>query len=116
MANVFSMSYLCIFQPPSISERCDYDRIINYTVVLVSNTGEMVNQRTVRSDSCIEGLCSTSFSPSSSDQIYHVSVSATNVFGESSSTSSMTFSKNVKALSPCYIIVNCVLLSLLYCI
>ena len=64
-----------------------------YTVAHVSSTGERVDQRTVSSDSCIEGLCSTSFSPSSSDQTYHVSVSATNVFGESSSTSSMTFSK-----------------------
>ena len=60
----------------------------------MSSTGEMVDQRTVMSDSCTEGLCSTSFSPSSSDQIYHVSVSATNVFGESSNISSMTFSKN----------------------
>ena len=94
MASVYSIRYLYFFQPPSISERCDYDRTINYTVVLVSSTGERVDQRTVSSDSCIEDLCSTSFSPSSSDQTYHVSVSPTNVFGESSSTSSMTFSKS----------------------
>ena len=93
MASVFSIKYLYFFQPPSISERCDYDRTVNYTVVLVSSTGEMVDLRTVRSDSCIKDLCSTSFSHSSSDQTYHVSVSSTNVFGESSSTSSMTFSK-----------------------
>ena len=84
------------FQPdPSISERCDYEQTtVNYTVVLVSSTGERVDQRIVGSDSCIDGFCSTSFSPSSSDQTYHVSVSASNVFGESSNTSSMTFSKN----------------------
>ena len=93
MASVFSIRYLYFFQPPSISERCDYDRTVNYIVVLVSSTGERVDQRTITSDSCIEGLCSTSFSHSSSDQTYHVSVNVINVFGESSSTSSMAFSK-----------------------
>ena len=82
-----------IFQFPSISERCDYDRTVNYTVDLVNSTGEMVDQRTMGSDSCTDGLCSTSFSPSSSHQTYHVSVSATNVFGESSTTSSITISE-----------------------
>ena len=89
---VFVDPYL--FQSLSISERCDYNRIINYTVFLVSSAGEMVDQGIVRSDSCSGGLCSTSFSPSSSDLTYHVSISATNVFGESNSTSSITFSKN----------------------
>ena len=88
-----SIIVFIFFQPLSISEMCSYDRIIYYSVVLVNSTGEMVDQRTVSSDSCIDDLCSTSFSPSASDQTYHVSVSATNVFGESSSTSSMTFSK-----------------------
>ena len=90
ISSVFSIRYLYFFQPPSISERC---RTVNYTVVLVSSTGERVDQRTISSDSCIEDLCSTSFSPSSSDQTYHVSVNVINVFGESNSTSSMTFSK-----------------------
>ena len=82
-----------ILQFPSISERCDYDRTVNYTVVLESSTGGRVDQIIVSFDSCTDGLCSTSFSTFSSDQTYHVSVSATNIFGESSSTSSMTFSK-----------------------
>ena len=38
-----------LFKPPSISERCSYDNI-NYIVVLVSSTGERVDQRTVSSD------------------------------------------------------------------
>ena len=52
-----------------------------------------MDQWTVRSDSCTDGLCSTIFTPSSSDQTYYVSVSVINIFGESSSTLSKSFSE-----------------------
>ncbi len=71
-----------------ISERCSYDRGLDYTVVLENSSGERVDQKVVSSNNCSAGLCSTSFSPSSSDQSYLVNVSANNIFGSSNNMTS----------------------------
>ncbi len=77
----------------SISERCSYDGSLDYTVILENNSGERVDQKVVSFNNCSDGLCSTSFSPSSSDQNYLVSVSANNTFGPSNNMTSTIISE-----------------------
>ncbi len=77
----------------SISERCSYDEGLDYTVVLENSSGERVDQKVVSSNNCSADLCSTSFSPSSSDQNYLVSVSANNIFGSSNIMTSTIISE-----------------------
>ncbi len=73
----------------SISERCSYDEGLDYTVVLENSSGERVDEKVVSSNNCSAGLCSTSFSPSSSDENYLVSISANNTFGSNNMTSTI---------------------------
>ncbi len=77
----------------SISERCSYDGGLDYTVVLENSSGERVDQKVVSSNNCSAGLCSTSFSPSSSDENYLVSVSANSTFGSSDNMTSTIISE-----------------------
>ena len=56
--------------------------IIAYTVELVDNTGEVVEQRVVTSDSCSNGTCSILIPPSGTCL---VRVQATSPFGSSTS-------------------------------
>ncbi len=46
----------------------------------------IVEQVDTGSDSCEDGICFTSFSPSPSNQTYRIGVSATNILGSSNST------------------------------
>ena len=58
---------------------------VNYTVVLNDSVSNVtVEQVEVGSDSCEDGICSTSISPTPSNQTYRVSVIATNILGSSS--------------------------------
>ncbi len=77
----------------SISERCSYDGGLDYTVVLENSSGERVDEKVVSSNNCSAGLCSTSFSPSSSDENYLVSISVNNTFGLSNITTSTIISE-----------------------
>ena len=56
---------------------------IEYIVELVDNTGEVVEQRVVTSDSCSNGTCSILIPPSGTCL---VRVQATSPFGNSTST------------------------------
>ena len=67
---------------PVISERCGFDPLLNYTVVLEDNTGMILDQRVVSSDSCNDS-CSISFSPSSLAETCRVGVRASNAFAQS---------------------------------
>ncbi len=58
-------------------------------MVLENSSGERVDEKVVSSNNCRAGLCSTSFSPSSSDQNYLVSVSVNNTFGPNNMTSTI---------------------------
>ena len=62
-----------------ISGQCTVNGNINYTVELMDNTGEIVEQMNVTSDSCNNGICSTSVSP----ETCIVRVQATSLFGNS---------------------------------
>ena len=55
-------------------EFCTHE--VNYTVLL--NSSEAVIQRDVGSESCVDGICSTSLFPSPSNRTYEVLVSASN--------------------------------------
>ena len=58
--------------------------VVNYTVVLMDSAlGVIVEQVEVGSDSCEDGICSTSIFPSPSNQVYNISVFATNILGSS---------------------------------
>ena len=50
-------------------------------MIVQDNCGEMITNKTVLSDSCENGVCSTSIP--SSDSNCHVTVRASNVFGHS---------------------------------
>ena len=67
---------------PIASERCGFDPLLNYTVVLEDNIGMILDQRVVSSDSCNDS-CSISFSPSSLAKTCRVSVRANNAFAQS---------------------------------
>ena len=58
--------------------------MVNYTIVLVDSVlGVIVEQVEVGSDSCVDGICSTSIFPSPSNQVYNISVVATNTLRSS---------------------------------
>ena len=67
---------------PVVFERCGFDPLLNYTVVLEDNTGMILDQRVVSSDSCNDS-CSISFSPSSLAETCRVGVRANNAFAQS---------------------------------
>ena len=57
---------------------------VNYTVILENGKGEVEDQIM---ETCGNGtVCSTNLIPSSMDQTYSVRITATNDFGQSSST------------------------------
>ncbi len=85
--------YIWWLQPVSISERCSYDGGLDYTVVLENSSGERVDEKVVSSNNCSAGLCSISFSLSSSDENYLVSISVNNTFGLSNITTSTIISE-----------------------
>ena len=62
-----------------ISGQCTVNGSINYTVELVDSTGEVVDQNVVTSDSCNNGICSTSVPL----ETCMVRVQATSLFGNS---------------------------------
>ena len=76
------VTLIYILQHSLISERCGFDPLLNYTVVLEDNTGMIFDQRVVNSDSC-NYSCSISFSPSSLAETCRVGVMASNAFAQS---------------------------------
>ena len=66
-----------------ISGQCAVNGNISYTVELVNSTGEVVNQTKVTSDSCRNGICSTSVPL----ETCMVRVQATSVLGNSGKVS-----------------------------
>ncbi len=106
MAYYWSCEYIWWLQPVSISERCPYVGSLDYTVVLENSSGERVDQKVVSSNNCSASLCSTSFSPFSSDENYLVSVSANNIFGSSNiMTSSIISELHIATLPTWHIII-----------
>ena len=60
---------------------CAFDSTVSYLVIVQDNSGEMIANKTVLSESCENGVCSTTIL--SSDSNCRVTVRASNVFGES---------------------------------
>ena len=77
-------SIIFVFQIQS--ERCSFDHLLSYTVVLEDSTRERVDQRMILSKNCSDNLCSISFPFSSPDQSYYVSVDVTGAFGSTSTS------------------------------
>ena len=84
----FIMCKILIFTiqsiPTSRSGRCSFYGVADYTLIFEGSAGEMVEVKVVSSDdSCMNGSCSTFFSPSMSSPPCRVSITARNAFGRS---------------------------------
>ena len=78
------------------SGRCSFYGVADYTLIFEDSAGEMVEVKVVSSDdSCMNGSCSTSFSPSMASQPCRVSIMARNAFGQSNIVSADVCKFNV---------------------
>ena len=73
-----------------IFDGCSFNVKLNYTVLLEDN-GAIIEQKNFSSDSCVNGVCATSFAFTSS-RSYRVSIRATNLVG-SDAAQSLTIGK-----------------------
>ncbi len=70
----------------SRDEYCVHE--VNYKMLLKDSvSGMIVKQVEVGSESCRDGICSISLSPSPSDRVYRINLTAQNIVGSSSSAS-----------------------------
>ena len=81
------------------SDVCSFDNSLNYSILLVDSRRERLEERVVRSNTCNNNLCSTSFITSfSSNQSYLVFVYAVNAFGQSNAAESVPMGKLIKTV------------------
>ena len=79
--------FFLAFQTQSLSDKCSFHKLLNYTVVLKDSTRERVEQKMINSDNCNDDvLCSISFILSSPDQNYFIDINVAGAFGSTSTS------------------------------